>query len=154
MFFAATKTRLDYLWDSFLPWQRSEATWEPLCSHNPLMERPKGNVELTEEQLIDFRKEQLKRAAFLFRTGPKTWEMNQRTKYPDAWKERGRLKAKKYREQYGDRVRKMFNVYRKKIKNSQQYMCHVCEVACVSAVDLETHLIKARYIKKVAGLVA
>ncbi|KAF4928505.1 hypothetical protein CGCVW01_v001956 [Colletotrichum viniferum] len=54
VFLAGRPCKMDVLWDDMLPWTRDEVSWQPLCTHTAFLEKPPGDLDMSEEELESY----------------------------------------------------------------------------------------------------
>ena len=112
----------------FCRWDRQTLSYDGLCTNNPLMENPAGDVSLSAEELEANALEWVERRSELSRKCARDW----RVKNPGRQKE-------------GDKRR------RAKILKERKYSCDVCDMAFPDKTKLANHLTGPHHARKAAG---
>ena len=152
----------DYKMGTCCPWDRSSFPYRGLCSHNPLLEVPRGRFDLSPEQLEAIAVETKKRRLEIKRRcGKKRWnQLKQETEDPKLLEakrrhdERSRRGQREYRKRRKEENPELFNakrvVRKTNVRLSKKYYCTTCDIACESPSDFAKHCSGPRHLAKVA----
>ncbi|KAK4044435.1 ATP-1 H+-transporting ATP synthase [Parachaetomium inaequale] len=140
IFFAAFETRLDGLWASMLPWDRADVAWLPLCSHSPLMECPRGNLDMTEEELKAYNTERQARVKEQMAAAAKRYEARERARDLAGFLERRAAKKLAWTNKNRDQVKATAAGVRARAKAAKKHECHICNISLQSKTALAKHL--------------
>ena len=128
IFYAAFKTIIDPLWTDFMPWDRDDVSWDPLCSHSALKETVAGDFDLSSEQLI------------AMAAARKLRLRERKAKEKRIWTARN---SKRAADTHAKSIAKA--------RASKKHHCDVCDLTFPSASLLKIHLDTKAHANKVAG---
>ncbi|KAJ0291392.1 hypothetical protein COL940_000587 [Colletotrichum noveboracense] len=74
VFFAGRPCKMDVLWDDMLPWTRDEVSWQPLCTHTAFLEKPSGDLDMSEEELESYNTQRRERALVQMKINSREYE--------------------------------------------------------------------------------
>lgn len=147
LFHAAFQAVTDQYYEHLLLWERLTVEWEPLCTHLPLREAIRGNLDLSAEELeivAAIRTE--RRATYL-----KAWREAKRNKDPDAYRLQDRVIKNAWAAKNRDRVNKTAGRVRAKAKGQRRFHCDVCDMSLQSQMALDKHLATESHANRVLG---
>ena len=138
-----------HFWD-LLPWPRSTAQLDPLCSHLSLSEKVIGDLGLSAEEL--------ERMATLRHEKHKVqWQGSRariRAADPEGYRERARIEKNAWSKKHSERLAKVSAKNRETAKEAARFFCHDCDMALATQFAINKHLVtkahkdRARGIKK------
>lgn len=140
VFFASAETRLDGLWTSMLPWKREDVSWLPLCTHTSLMERPPGNLSMSEEELMAYNAARRLHVKQKMAIASKRAEDKQRAQDLEAYMARKRQEKLAWTKNNPERVKEIGAGVRARAKASKKHECIVCSIPLQSKTALARHL--------------
>ncbi|KAI7079003.1 hypothetical protein KC340_g16289 [Hortaea werneckii] len=137
VFCACVPTPMDFFFiPDFFLWNRDAVEWDPLCTHLPLSEKPKGDITLSEDELRlgeELRKKL--RAESQARS-----RQRQRDADEAAYLQRNHDQHAKWAAENRPSINKRAGETRKRAKDSQRFRCHVCEYNAATQVAYNDHL--------------
>ena len=136
----------DYNMGACCPWKREEFTYHGLCSHNAMIEMILGDFDLTGEQLEHIAAE-VKEKNRLYHIN---YYQNMKAADPEGLSARQREADVRYRNNSHDKSLAKQRRFDEKRKESKQYFCEVCQVACTKQYELDRHNASSNHLKKVA----
>ncbi|KAK1838579.1 hypothetical protein CCHR01_18795 [Colletotrichum chrysophilum] len=74
VFFAGRPCKMDVLWDDMLPWTRDGVSWQPLCTHTAFLEKPPGDLDMSEEELESYNTQRRERALVQMKINSREYE--------------------------------------------------------------------------------
>ncbi|KAI9055091.1 hypothetical protein LZ554_000056 [Drepanopeziza brunnea f. sp. 'monogermtubi'] len=151
LFFSCIPTVMDDLWDSLVPWTRSQVAWTPLNSHSPLSEGAHGDIALGKEDLARAEADRKARVAQYSKKSYAKNGMKMRERYElaraqdiDAWRLKNRIRSRsrvsRNREKYREKFRASSRKHKQKNIDTQKFFCETCEKAFPDSCKLKKHL--------------
>ncbi|KAI5266207.1 heat shock 70 kDa protein [Aureobasidium subglaciale] len=121
------------------PWSKSKLEYGGLCSHNPLFEKPYGDLQLTPEE----NEESAYRTVLHNHLYQQQYGRDMRADPTDEWK--ALVRTRNAQQQPGTKLRQQEAIA------NHTYECVPCDVQCRDASELERHKGTARHVDTIAG---
>ncbi|KAK2762538.1 hypothetical protein CKAH01_16078 [Colletotrichum kahawae] len=115
VFFAGTPCQMDVLWETMLPWTRDEVAWEPLCTHTAFLEKPFGDLRMSEEELETYNAKRRAKALAQMKVNSRAFGEREKATSLEAYRARNNNRG---------RVHQHAKTTRTNAKNSQKWRCH------------------------------
>ncbi|KAJ0339643.1 hypothetical protein COL922a_004190 [Colletotrichum nupharicola] len=114
VFFAGRPCKMDVLWDDMLPWTRDEVSWQPLCTQTAFLEKPPGDLDMSEEELESYNTQRRERALVQMKINSREYEDREKavtftmddlsTSYQPAGKGDGKITGSSSKSDASDRA--------------------------------------------------
>ncbi|KAI9053898.1 hypothetical protein LZ554_002843 [Drepanopeziza brunnea f. sp. 'monogermtubi'] len=147
LFYSCVPTVMDDLWDSLVPWTRSEVVCTPLNTHSPLMEGAHGDIALSKEDLARAEADRKARMAQHSKTSyAKNWQKmraqhdKERTQDIDAFRLKKRIQTKSWTSRNREKTWEYFRRYRQRNVEQKRFSCSVCERVFINSDKLKRHM--------------
>ncbi|KAJ0372688.1 hypothetical protein COL26b_009130 [Colletotrichum chrysophilum] len=114
VFFAGRPCKMDVLWDDMLPWTRDGVSWQPLCTHTAFLQKPPGDLDMSEEELESYNTQRRERALVQMKINSREYEDGEKavtfttddlsTSYQPAGKGDGKITGSSSKSDASDRA--------------------------------------------------
>ena len=144
IFHAAFEAITDSYFQHLLPWKRNTVSWAPLCSHSPLREGIRGDLD----------------AILLLETIPTPTPTERSQHYReraraadlDGYRANDRIMKNAWAAKNRDRVNKTHHKTIAKAKAELRFHCDICDLALQSSDALNNHLACQSHADRAAGI--
>ncbi|KAF4825435.1 hypothetical protein CGCSCA5_v000313 [Colletotrichum siamense] len=149
VFFAGRRCEMDVLWETMLPWTRDEVAWEPLCTHTAFLEKPPGDLEMSEAELESYNAKRRERALAKMKVNSKKFEDREKAISVEAYRARKRQEKLSWTNRNRDRVHQHAKTTRTNAKNSKRWSCDACNLDLDSVTALTKHMLSKAHVERV-----